>query len=119
MAEPDPVSFLQQIAAPPAPRARYRLADINAAIQAAMATPSDAGDAALLALMSSPRPIPFAPGSPRTHSMPPDDLIKQLIAQILLRRDPRKYRPHVEQLRDGATTARFRRLIDGFLARAP
>ena len=69
--------------------------------------------------MQSARLIPLAPGSPLTHSMPPGDLIKQLVAQILLIRDPRKYRPYVEQLRDGAGTARFRRLIDAFLARAP
>ena len=34
MTQPDPIRFLEQLAAPPDPRVRYRLADILASVQA-------------------------------------------------------------------------------------
>jgi hypothetical protein len=112
-----PLTLIQDLAAPSGAPARHDLADVLFAIRELTKQPTDASDAALLALMQDKR-LRLAPGSPPSHALPPEELVKHLIAQYLLRRDLSKYLPAVEQLRDEAPTASFRQMIDAHVQAA-
>jgi hypothetical protein len=97
---------------------RRDLAHVLTAVHHAMRESSDESDAALLALMKPGRAIHLTSSSIVPHAMPPAELVKLLLVQYFLRKDPEAYRHHVEHLRDDARPGTFRRMIQGHLDRA-
>jgi hypothetical protein len=105
-------------ARPPRAFKAYDFAQILPAIRALMEAPADladAADAALLDLVRSREALPLSPGSTLPHGMAPEDLVRIIAVQHLLRRDWQKYHGEIEALRDEAPTATFRRMIQADL----
>lgn len=111
----DAISHIRRVALPAAKAERQDLNHVLTSVRVLMEAGDLAADDALVSLMQDNSGMLLQPGSMVPHGMPPDDLVRQLIVQHLLRKDPEKYIPIVEAIREKTTSRGLKRILERHL----